>query len=314
MSAQLLNRAVKVTAFCYAKRMSPTLSLFRLFRISRPRFWLYEVGTYAVGIAAALAHASAAPSLVTLLLLAIFFVYFLFPANLFIYGVNDIYDYETDRLNPKKVAYETLVMPEEQSSIMFIILLVNLPFVVAATVLALAGLTSWGATAAFIVFLFCAWQYSATPIRAKARPIFDSLFSAGHYVATGVFAYLLAGGVELSWLLVGAGLAWAVAMHAYSAVPDIAADTESGIATIATKLGRDGTIILCLGLYLSAGILATTYLGFVALLLSLVYVVLMLLSLKARTNEALFTWYAKFPYINAAAGMIIFFAAALSIR
>jgi hypothetical protein len=43
----------------------------------------------------------------------------------------------------------------------------------------------------FLAFLFFSSQYSAIPIRAKARPIMDSLFSAGHYVATAVFGYYL---------------------------------------------------------------------------------------------------------------------------
>jgi 4-hydroxybenzoate polyprenyltransferase len=33
----------------------------------------------------------------------LFGLYFLIPANIRIYGINDIYDYETDKLNPKKV-------------------------------------------------------------------------------------------------------------------------------------------------------------------------------------------------------------------
>lgn len=299
--------------------MSPTLPQFlplsRLLRISRPRFWLYEVGTYAVGVAAALAYVSTngggAPTPLTFALILLFFLYFLFPANLFIYGINDIHDYETDRLNPKKIAYETLVMPDEHAKLMRIILATNMPFVLLAGILAGLGTVSWGACAAFFVFLLCAWQYSAPPVRAKARPLFDSLFSAGHYVATGVFAYLLAGGNELSWVLVVAGMAWAVAMHAYSAVPDIDADTESGIQTIATELGRDGTIILCLGLYLSAGILATIHTGFIALVLALVYAALMILSLRAKSEDALFALYAKFPLVNALAGAVVFFAAAL---
>lgn len=34
--------------------------------------------------------------------IAIFALYFVIAANIWIYGINDIYDYETDKLNPKK--------------------------------------------------------------------------------------------------------------------------------------------------------------------------------------------------------------------
>lgn len=59
----------------------------------------------------------------------VFGVYFLFSANLWIYGVNDIYDYETDKLNPKKSEYEALVHPREHPILRKNILIAQLPFV-----------------------------------------------------------------------------------------------------------------------------------------------------------------------------------------
>ena len=38
-----------------------------------------------------------------------FVVYFLIPANILIYGINDIFDYDTDKLNPKKGTYEAFI-------------------------------------------------------------------------------------------------------------------------------------------------------------------------------------------------------------
>src|SRR3989344_1982072 len=62
--------------------------------LSRSRFWSYLAGTYIVG----LALGGAPFSLVFLLHL----LFFLFPANVFLYGVNDIFDRATDVANPKK--------------------------------------------------------------------------------------------------------------------------------------------------------------------------------------------------------------------
>jgi 4-hydroxybenzoate polyprenyltransferase len=36
--------------------------------------------------------------------------------------------------------------------------------------------------------------------------------------------------------LIIAAIDWAIAMHAYSAIPDIKADSEAGISTVATLL------------------------------------------------------------------------------
>lgn len=78
-----------------------------------------------------------------------------------------------------------------------------------------------------MIFLFFSGFYSALPIRAKTIPLVDSVFSAGHYVATAVFAYVLISGVQIDRQLVIAGMAWAMAMHAYSALPDIQPDQEA---------------------------------------------------------------------------------------
>jgi lycopene elongase/hydratase (dihydrobisanhydrobacterioruberin-forming) len=64
-------------------------------------------------------------------IIAIFAAYFLISANIWIYGINDIYDYETDKLNPKKTeGYEALVTPPEQKSLWKRILWTTLPFLI----------------------------------------------------------------------------------------------------------------------------------------------------------------------------------------
>ena len=69
-----------------------------LLKVSRPRFWLYVFGPYIVGLAAGAATRDDFVRIENL----VFGLYFLLPANLLIYGINDIFDFETDRLNPKK--------------------------------------------------------------------------------------------------------------------------------------------------------------------------------------------------------------------
>lgn len=275
------------------------MTLKRLLRISRPRFWLYEAGTFLVGCAAAYSYGVFAPT--HLLVVIGFFLYFLIPANLYIYGINDIFDYETDKLNPKKVAYEALVMPSEHRYLWSAIALTTLPFfglLIGASALSICG---------FIAFLFFAAFYSAPPIRAKAIPGLDSLFSAAHYVATGVFAYTVSGGSPLSAAPVIAAMAWAIAMHAYSAVPDIEADTKSNVPTIATALTKHRTIVLCAVLYTIAALLSYPYLGLMAVGLYFIYLGLMIASYRTTTDAQLFSLYTLFPYINAIGGMLIFF-------
>jgi 4-hydroxybenzoate polyprenyltransferase len=281
------------------------MKLKRIIKISRPRFWIYEIGPYIVGIVAA---ASSVYSIWLTPAIIIFFVFFAYPANIYIYGINDIYDYETDKLNPKKVSYESLVHPSEHKSLFRHIALVTAPFLLYAIFnLSIESLI------ALCLFFFFAGFYSATPIRAKARPILDSFFSAGHYVATGIFSYLLVMKLldnSISWFALSictvASMAWAISMHAYSAVPDIQADKDAHLETIATKLGKSKTIYVCAFLYAISAILTYPYLGIVSIFLGLVYLYFMYLSLKAN-DERLFKIYTYFPKINTLSGMIVFF-------
>ena len=85
------------------------MSITKLLRISRPRFWIYLLGPYLIGSILAFEPMQ----IIWQWQFWLGFVYFTLPANLLIYGVNDIFDYETDKLNPKKQNYEALVTPSE---------------------------------------------------------------------------------------------------------------------------------------------------------------------------------------------------------
>lgn len=271
-----------------------SLTLRRVVALSRPRFWIYELGTFVLGVLMALSVTTST----NWWMVGLFALYFLFPANFLIYGVNDVYDYETDIRNPKKTGYEDVLDPALHRPVLRAIFLLTIPFVVAALFVSNTALIS------FAAFLFFAVGYSMPPIRAKARPVLDSFFSAGHYVATGVFGYFLAGEVGDVFLPVVAGMLWAMAMHAYSAVPDIAADGEAGVPTIATMLGRQRTIVACAFAYLGAGLIAYLYLGLPALGLAVPYIIMMGLSLCAN-EERLMQLYTYFPKINSVVGMLV---------
>ena len=276
----------------------PVMNVARIVSISRPRFWLYEFGTYIIGILIAY---NALREIIFSWEVLIFGIYFLVPANILIYGINDIFDYETDINNPKKVEYEDVLMPDQHRSVYWWILITNIPFVLYTFTVNNAALTS------FLLFLFFATFYSAKPIRAKARPFLDSFFSASHYVVTGVFGYLLLVGTwsAVNWWLVTAPLLWAIAMHAYSAVPDIQADSESDLETFATRLGRNKTIVVCAALYGVAFCILSLVSGSLWwMVLALPYLYLMYVSYKAN-DQKLFETYTYFPYLNALVGTII---------
>ena len=272
-----------------------------LLKVSRPRFWFYIFGPYIVGLIAGAATRNDLLDWRTIL----FAVYFLFPGNLLIYGINDIFDFETDEFNTKKVEYETLVDRSHHRSLAIWIAVFNIPFIVAVLIFVPAA---WISVAGF---LFFSLLYSAPPIRAKTIPFLDSAFNV-LYVFPGVFGYqLLSGSFPPIQLLIAAGL-WTAAMHAYSAIPDIQADRNAGLQTIATFLGPYVTLVVCAGLYVTAAIIATEYLGFVSLSLGGIYLILMIASVRSVKTDRLFKLYRYFPIINVLSGFIIFWQIVLN--
>jgi lycopene elongase/hydratase (dihydrobisanhydrobacterioruberin-forming) len=271
-----------------------------LLKVSRPRFWLYVFGPYIVGL---VAGASARQDLLSIGA-AVFAVYFLFPANLLIYGVNDIFDFDTDKLNPKKQEYETLVRPDEHRHLLNAILLTNVPLVLAAF------FTNGTGRIAITGFVLLSVFYSAWPIRAKAIPIVDSMFNV-LYVMPGIFAYGLMADRLPPVMSIVAAFLWTMAMHAYSAIPDIQADREAGVETVATLLGREGTLLFCSACYLLSAVFAFPYLGAFAGILGLVYLTLMGASLFTKQTGGVYRIYRYFPIVNSACGFLLFWYVAI---
>lgn len=235
----------------------------------------------------------------------VFGLYFLLPANLLVYGVNDIFDYETDKLNVKKTDYETLVGPELAQRLLAWTAVLNIPFIVTA-----AAVFGVRPLLALLIFIVLSVFYSSPPIRAKTKPFLDSAFNV-LYIMPGVFAYAVATGQLPTAKIVIAGGLWTAAMHAYSAIPDIQADTEAGIATIATFLGQYGTLALCFVLYGASALLSFPYLGVTALIIGAVYLLLVLASVLSIRSGQIFKLYRVFPLVNVAAGFVIFWRIAL---
>lgn len=277
------------------------LNLKFLLKISRPRFWIYIFGPFIVGLISSVNSPNELLTFKNLIL----GIYFLFPANLLIYGINDIFDYETDRLNQKKNEYETLVEPDYRKSLSIIILITNLPFVI------FSFFFGFKAILAMIGFWFFSCFYSAPPIRAKAKPLLDSIFNI-LYVFPAIFAYVLTTANFPPILAIIAAGFWTMAMHAYSAVPDIEADKQANLQTIATKLGSTGTLIFCLICYILSAILAFQYVRIFAILIGIIYALMIFISLKFNQTNEVFKVYKFFPMVNTLTGFFLFWTIALS--
>jgi 4-hydroxybenzoate polyprenyltransferase len=257
--------------------------------LSRPRFWLYLAGPVIVGVAAA---ARTPAELFDPLAVGVF-AYFLLPANVFLYGVNDVFDADVDAENPKKEGREarwrggrTVVAALVVSAALGVGVFVTTPPV------------AWPY---LLGFFFLAVEYSAPPLRFKTTPFLDSA-SNGLYILPGAAAFAaLTGSHPPLPALVGAWL-WTMGMHTFSAIPDIEPDREAGIRTTATVLGEERTYAYCGAAWLSAAVAFGAVDTRIALLLLAYPVVVFALYWSEVPTDRAYWWY---PALNTLVGMLL---------
>ncbi|WP_254863440.1 prenyltransferase [Halovivax gelatinilyticus] len=257
--------------------------------LSRPRFWFYLAGPVLVGVVYGAARVDELITPATVVL----FAYFLVPANVYLYGVNDVFDREIDAENPKKAGRERRYRGQRIVPVA----------VTASALLAIALALALPASAwPWIVgFLVLGAAYSAPPLRLKTTPLLDSL-SNGLYVLPAGAAFVAVSGSQPPALSILAGWLWAMAMHTFSAIPDIDPDRRAGIQTTATVFGERGSYAYCGVCWLLA---AVTF-GLVDLRLGAVLAVYPALAVAvAGTSIPVDRAYWWFPAINTAVGAAI---------
>lgn len=272
------------------------MKLATFIQLSRPRFWNYLAGPFLLGYISGMSSLN----LVWEPYFWLGLLFFLLPANFFLYGVNDLFDQETDALNQKKGTHEHRFDPRSTFPL--------LVWLVAIGLLGLGGayFINLSVFGIMVLFLFLSWAYSAPPLRFKTRPVLDS-YSNLLYILPGVLGYLIHQ-PELPplWVLI-AGVLWTAAMHAYSAIPDIEPDQKAGVTTIAVKLGEKRTLLFVF----------LNWLGFAGLLLwqvgawgslSLLYPLIPLLHLIVAEKLPVAKVYWFFPLLNTLLGGIAFWS------
>jgi 4-hydroxybenzoate polyprenyltransferase len=239
--------------------------------------------------------------------LAVGTLYFLVPYNLLMYGVNDVFDYESDLRNARKGGLEGVVLSSRWHRATLVAAVVtNVPFLLALLV---AGSAVSAAVLAVVVFAVVA--YSAPGLRFKERPFLDSVTSSTHFVGPAAFGLALAGGTldRVALCALVSFFLWGMASQAFGAVQDINADREAGIGSIGTVLGAAATVRVALLLYAGAGLaaLGTGWPGALAALLALPYVhnVARFRGLRDRDAERAHAGWQRFLWLNYVTGFLL---------
>ncbi|MEY2698451.1 MAG: hypothetical protein RL720_407 [Actinomycetota bacterium] len=180
-------------------------------------------------------------------------LFFLIPYNLAMYGINDVFDYESDLRNPRKGGVEGAVLDRSlHKTTLWAVVITNVPFLV--FLVAVGNPLSWLVLA---ISMFAVVAYSLKGLRFKEIPFLDSITSSTHFVSPAVYGAVLAGAVftpEL-WLILSAFFLWGMASHAFGAVQDIQADREAQLSSVATEIGAANTSRFALASYALAGLL-----------------------------------------------------------
>lgn len=219
----------------------------KLFVASRPVSWVNTAFPFGA------AYFFSTGEIDWILLLGSFF--FLIPYNLLMYGVNDVFDYESDLRNPRKGGIEGALLDPKYHRITLI-----LAFGIAAPFAVVLSLVNPNATFWLWLTLFAVVAYSLKGLRFKEIPFLDSLTSSLHFVGPMLVGFAMAQAqIQSAHLIaIAAFLIWGMASHAFGAVQDVRADREAKIASIATALGARLTTRIAFGFYVIAGLLTLT--------------------------------------------------------
>ncbi|TFD06982.1 prenyltransferase [Cryobacterium sp. TMT1-21] len=249
---------------------TPTPTLWKTRQVllsSRPLSWVNTAYPFAAAYIVTTGRVDA--------LLIVGTLFFLIPYNLLMYGINDVFDYESDLRNPRKGGVEGAMLDPGLHRLVLVAGLVTAVPVLAAMLL-LAGTghpLSWLVLA---ISLFAVAAYSVPGLRFKERPFIDSATSSTHFVSPAVYGLVVAGAVFTPGLvaLLLAFFLWGMASHAFGAVQDIVPDREGGIASIATALGAARTVRLAIAFWALAGLLMlfTGWPGLLGAVLALPYI------------------------------------------
>jgi len=184
-------------------------------------------------------------------------MFFFIPYNFLMYGINDVFDYESDLRNPRKGGIEgALLDPKFHKTTILTSLGLALGFVIYLLWVGSDEADFW-----LLLTLFAVLAYSVPKLRFKERPFLDSFSSAVHFVGPMVYGLVLAGSNladPKAIAAIAAFMGWGMASHAFGAVQDVRADREAGIKSVATQIGARNTVRFALGLYVLSALAIMT--------------------------------------------------------
>ena len=198
-----------------------------LIQVSRPIVWPVLPLVYYFGVHAADARLGVA-AIIQMASLTL-------PLNLIGCGLNDLYDYESDRRSRRRRAVWGAIIGDEDRTLIWRAALAMVPVVL----LAAAATRNTYNLAATSCLVLVAWLYSVPPVRLKERPPLDSLANGlGYFLLPLAMGYSLGQDPPTMPLRFYLLALCVCGVHALATAADYDADKAAGHRTLAVRFGR----------------------------------------------------------------------------
>jgi 4-hydroxybenzoate polyprenyltransferase len=108
-----------------------------------------------------------------------------FPGCLMTFGVNDIFDYPSDLINPRKKTIFNKVLPPQDHFLIFTLVLISAIYLIFTSIL-----TKNSENLFLMLFLlFLCFAYSAPPLRFKNRPFLEIFTNVVSVILVFIIGY-----------------------------------------------------------------------------------------------------------------------------
>ena len=208
-----------------------------LVNLSRPLGWIVAPLVFVFGLyfsGAGITYIAA----LQILLLSV-------PYCVILYGINDIYDYDSDKLNPRK---KHLKLTEKDKE------LVKRYSIYISGALLLSAALSYNPQNVLCMILLIAlsYSYSVPPLRLKERPPLDSVSNGVLFFVVFGLGYSYGGDVLTIPLKIYLVAMCVMGIHSFGSVMDYSTDRKAGHRTFAVLFGKRTASFFALAVFVSA--------------------------------------------------------------
>ncbi len=165
----------------------------------------------------------------------------LIPYSVVIYGINDVYDYDTDIKNPRKQQnWLGSILQKEHQIIIMRSVIGSALFIMGSAILS----QNVNLILTYLVMLIFGIIYSMPPIKLKTKPFFDVIANVFIFGLI-LFVPMTSSPDYLQFIISKSPLITTIAgFYILAALVDYQTDKDCGDSTVATKLGLFWTPIL----------------------------------------------------------------------